>query len=117
MNKEAAVSVYEVVGSPFCVASGDGEKVYSRLASALKKNRGVSLSFRNVSALTAAFLNTAVGQLYGEFDEEQVHSLLKVEDMASNDAALLKVVKNSAKQYFKDPKGFEDIARKVLDGE
>lgn len=37
------LSVYEIVGSPLCVASDDGQKVYDRLAVALKEGRAVTL--------------------------------------------------------------------------
>ena len=71
MEKSIKISIFEVVGSPLCVASGDGQKVYARLAAAIREKRSVALSFRNVGTLTSAFLNTAIGQLYGEFSEEK----------------------------------------------
>ena len=117
MNKSVAISVFGVVGSPLCVASGDGQKVHDRLAATLKQNRHVVLSFLNVSTLTSAFLNTAVGQLYGEFDENHIRELLKVQDMEAEDRALLKRVVDTAKLYFKDPERFNRAARETLGGE
>ena len=90
MSENIRISLFEIVGSPFCVASDDGQKVHDRLADVLlKQNREVVLSFRNITALTAAFLNTAMGQLYGTFSEKR-RSLLKVEDAEQDDLALLK---------------------------
>lgn len=117
MTEEAAVSVYEIVGSPLCVSSGDGERVHSRLASALNQGRSIMLSFRNVSALTSAFLNAAVGQLYGEFDAKSIRSLLKVEEIEPDYAARLEFVADAAKQYFRDPARCDGIARRVLEGD
>ena len=117
MNKSVAISVFGVVGSPLCVASGDGQKVHARLAATLRQNRHVVLSFLNVSTLTSAFLNTAVGQLYGEFDESHIRELLKVEDMEAEDIALLKRVVDTAKLYFKDPERFNQAARETLGSE
>lgn len=117
MNESIAISVFGVVGSPLCVASGDGQKVYDRLAATLRQNRRVVLSFLNVSTLTSAFLNTAVGQLYGEFEETRIRELLKVEDMEAEDLALLKRVVDTAKLYFKDPERFSQAARKTLGSE
>ncbi|MGH8476659.1 MAG: STAS-like domain-containing protein [Methylococcales bacterium] len=117
MQSDVTISIFEVVGSPLCVASGDGQKVYERLVAALKEAKYVSLSFRNVSTLTAAFLNTAIGQLYGEFSEEQIRSLLKVQDMESDDLALLKRVIETAKEYFKNPQSFEQAVRVSLGNE
>lgn len=114
MNKDIAVSVLEVVGSPLCVASSDGQKVYERIHRAMKHNRGVSLSFRHVSTLTSAFLNAAIGQLYGEFEESEIQKLLNVHDMDSSDEFLLKRVKENAKQYFIDPDRFTRDVREEL---
>lgn len=106
MSNKVVVSVYEVVGSHLCVASADGQKVHDRLAVALNAERRVVLSFRNVSTLTSAFLNAAIGQLYGKFDEDRIRTLLSVEDMETDDVVLLKRVVETAKQYFRDPGRF-----------
>ncbi len=98
MQKEMTITIFEIVGSPLCVASSDGQRVYDRLAAALKEGKRAILSFHNVSTLTSAFLNAAIGQLYGEFSEEQIRALLKVQDMEPDDMALLKCVVETAKQ-------------------
>jgi hypothetical protein len=114
MTQNLVLSLYEIVGSPLCVASGDGQKVYDRLNAALREKQNVTLSFRNVTALTSAFLNSAIGQLYGSFTEEQVRSMLKVQDVQQDDLALLKRVVDTAKQYFRDPDKFNQAIRKTL---
>ena len=115
MKKCISIIIFEVVGSPLCVASGDGQKVYDRLFALLQKDCRVALSFRNVSTLTAAFLNAAIGQLYGTLSEEQIHSMLTVEDMEPDDLALLKRVVDTAKMYFKDPQRFDQVVRETLE--
>ena len=117
MQKEITIAIFEVVGSPLCVASSDGQKVYDRLDFALKEHFKVALSFRNVSTLTSAFLNAAIGQLYGTFSEEQIRSLLKVEDIEPDDRELLKRVVDTAKMYFKDPQRFDQVVRETLEDE
>jgi hypothetical protein len=117
MQKELTISIFEAVGSPLCVASSDGQKVYERLAAAMKEDRSVTLSFHNISTLTSAFLNAAIGQLYGKFSEEQIRALLKVQDMQSDDLALLKRVVETAKEYFKDPQKFDQAVRDELGDE
>jgi STAS-like domain of unknown function (DUF4325) len=114
MKKNITLSVFEIVGSPLCVASDDGQRVYDRIASALKDDRNVTISFINVSSLTSAFLNAAIGQLYGSFSEDQIRSQLKVKDMQPDDLALLKRVVETAKEYFKDPKRFDKAVQEVI---
>ena len=114
MKKSISLSVFEIVGSPLCVASDDGQRVFERIANALKEERSVSVSFRNVTSLTSAFLNAAIGQLYGSFNENEIRAHLKVKDMQADDLALLKRVVDTAKEYFKDPKHFDKAVEEVL---
>ncbi len=115
MPEDVRISMFEIVGGPLCVASNDGQRIYDRLAAALKADRHVTLSFRKVTALTAAFLNAAVGQLYGTFSEEKIRFLLKVKDVEPDDLALLKRVVDNAKLYFKDPHRFSQVVRETLE--
>lgn len=115
MQEAMTISIYEVVGSHLCVASGDGQKVYDRLAPVIEQGRGAVLSFRNVALLTSAFLNTAIGQLYGKFDEDQIRASLNVVDMEPDDLVLLKRVVETAKRYFKDPERFDRTIRDVME--
>ena len=117
MQKSITISLFERVGCSLCVASGDGQKVYDRLFALFQKDCRVALSFRNVTKLTAAFLNAAIGQLYGTFSEEQIHSLLTVEDMEPDELALLNRVVDTAKLYFKDPQRFDQVVRETLEEE
>ena len=114
MSKNIRISMFEVVGSPFCVASDDGQKIYEHLNAALKTDQNVVLSFRNVTALTTAFLTAAVGELCETFSEEKIRSLLKVEDAEPADIALLDRVIRNAKLYFKDPERFNQAVREVM---
>lgn len=117
MSSNLELSVFEIVGSPLCVAAGDGQKVNDRLTVAFKEERPVTLSFYNVTTMTSAFLNTAVGQLYGVFSEEQIRAWLKVQDIQADDLALLKRVVDTAKLYFKDPQTFELALRETMGDE
>ncbi len=114
MSQELSLSVFEMIGNPLAVASDDGQKVFDRVSAGLKEGKTVALSFRNVKSITSAFLNAAIGQLYGKFSEEQIRAQLKVLDVQPDDLVLLKRVVDTAKAYFADPERFRDVARKVL---
>ncbi len=115
MKKDLTVFVFEVVGTPLCVASDDGQRVHDRIVAALKEGSNVTVSFLNVSSLTSAFLNAAIGQLYGSFTENEIRSKLKVKDIEPDDLALLKRVVETAKQYFKDPKRFNKAVQEAIE--
>lgn len=115
MKNEVTIRVFEVVGSDLCVASDDGERVFNRIANALNEKCRVNLCFANVATLTSAFLNTAVGQLYGRFSEDQIRSGLGVSDMEEDDLILLKRVVDTAKEYFRDPERIKAVRMSVLE--
>jgi hypothetical protein len=117
MNHWILISVFEVVGSALCVASADGQKIYTRIARVLKEGGSANVSFRNVNTLTSAFLNAAIGQLYGEFDNNDIRNRIRVEEMESDDIKLLKRVVETAKEYFKDPDRFEHTVRATMGDE
>ncbi len=114
MSQPIKLSVFEIVGNSLCVASDEGQKVHDRIAAALKEGHKVRLTFRNVTSMTSAFLNAAIGQLYGEFSEDTIRAGLRVADMAQEDLALLKRVVETAKLYFKDPQRFENAVRGAM---
>lgn len=116
MSKDLMVSLSEIVGSPFCVSTIDGQKVYELLSIALQKNQTVALSFNMVTALTAAFLNIAIGQLYGKFPEEEIKIFLFIQEIDRDDQELLKCVIENAKLYFKDPEKYNQEVRDDDDG-
>lgn len=114
MKTTMTLSIFEIVGSPLCVASDDGQRVHDRIAAALKEGSSVTVSFLNVSSMTSAFLNAAIGQLYGSFTENQIRSKLKVKDIQQDDLALLKRVVETAKQYFKKPQRFNKAVQEAI---
>lgn len=117
MSKEAIIRVFEIVGGPLCVSSEDGQVVHDKIAHLIREGHKVVVSFDRVETLISAFLNAAIGQLYGEFTEEQIRSSLSVRDMAPEDMALLKRVVDNAKVYFKNRPSFDQAWKEEVGDE
>ncbi len=112
--KEIEVNIYSIVGNSFCVDSEDGEKVFEVLKKILEQNNKAVISFLNVEMLTSAFLNTAVGRLYGLFSHEKIKSSLSVKDISDDDKLLIKKVTDTAKAYYKNKEKVEKIENEIL---
>jgi len=97
-----------------CVSSDDGHGVYQRIQRALQDKNDITVSFADVEDVTTAFLNAAIGKLYGEFDEETIRLHLHVTDAEGDHRALLKRVVDRAKDFFKDPSKIEAAVREEL---
>lgn len=107
MKEEITVRVYDIVGGPLFVSAEDGQRVYEKISPLLRDGHRVVLSFDQVETMISTFLNAAVGQLYGEFSENQIRDLLTVQDMSQEDMLMLKRVVDNAKTYFKNRKEFD----------
>jgi Icc-related predicted phosphoesterase len=112
--KEIVISVFNTVGDTFCVEADDGQKLYDLIKIALQEGKKVKLSFQNVEMLTSAFLNTAIGQLYRDFKEDEIKNSLSVEHLCLEDKVLLKRVTNTAKLYYKDPERMQNSINEIL---
>ena len=112
---ESRLSLLEIVGSPFCVAIEDGQKVHSEIARAFDEGSVAIVSFLGVQRLTTAFLNAAIGQLYNEYDEALIKDRLKVSDLEKAEAHLLKKVVDNAKVFFSNPSRGQSIVKRLTD--
>nr|MBC8217318.1 STAS-like domain-containing protein [Planctomycetota bacterium] len=85
------------------------------IVDALRQGKDVCLSFMKAKDLTSAFLNTAVGRLYGEYSEDEIREhLLPPTDMLPGDLTLLKRVVDRAKEFFKEPDRFTNATNQIL---
>lgn len=97
-----------------CVEASDGEKVYPIIKQAITNNKDVTLNFSDINTLTTAFLNTAIGQIYGEFSEEKVKTHLSVAEITNAQAITLKRVIDTAKQFYNNPDALQNRIDEIL---
>lgn len=108
MMRPVTVSVYDVVGGSLCVSADDGRRLHDKIVPLLRQSTPVVLSFERVELMISAFLNAAIGQLYGELSYESVDDLLSPKNLSSDDVDMWKQVIENAKVYFERP---EDLDR------
>lgn len=108
------IRVYSAVGSAYCVEAEDGYAIFGQIKAAIAAGHPVELSFEHVEILTTAFLNTAVGQLYGVFSEEDIRANLQVSNLLPSGAVALKRVVETAKRYYKDPQALERSIAEIM---
>lgn len=101
-----SISLLAAIGSPHSVSSADGSAVHDLIATALRREDDVVVSFAGIEDVTSAFLNAAIGQLYGEFDEDVIRKHLRVTDAEGDHLLLLKRVVERAKEFFRDPEQY-----------
>ncbi len=117
MSELVLLRVCEVVAGPRCVDTADGQRVHDKIAPLLRNDTRVVLSFDGISLVIAAFLNAAIGQIYGEFPEERVDSLLEVRNLLPVFQTTLDKSREWSKAYVRDPERFKRSIREVMGDE
>lgn len=110
------LNIPQIIGTNDCVALADGQKVHDEIANNLRAGNVIHVSFAGVRSIITAFLNAAIGQLYGDFKDDVIAKNLFLVDAKPEDAQKVKRVVDGAKLYFKDKKKFEASQRDVMGG-
>lgn len=108
--KTTKVSISTIVDGGICVAAADGQKVHRVIYEVIEKGNRAEISFFGVTRMTTAFLNAAVGQLYGELDEEIIRKhLAPPVDYQDWHLDRLKMVVERAKVFFANRRAVEEL--------
>jgi hypothetical protein len=117
MSEPVFLRVFDVVAGPRCVDTADGQKVYDKIVPLLRTETGVVLSFDGITMIITAFLNAAVGQLYGEFPEDKVDRLVEIRDLLPVFQNTLDKSREWSKAYFRDPERLKRSIQEVMGDE
>ena len=98
MNKILFVKDY--TNSSIAVSAFDGEKLFNSIKECFNRGETVVVDFKEINLTITAFLNSSIGKLYSEFSSTMVKEKLKIQNMAPDEAELLKLVIERAKDRF-----------------
>lgn len=110
------LKIKDIISRETAVSSDDGDIVYKSIVKCINSKTIAELDFSEITILTTAFLNSAIGQLYNNFSSEELNSILSLKNVADEDRILFKRVIERAKEYFNDKRGFEDSANDAIYG-
>ena len=105
MTNPIEVRIHDLVG-PICASTTDAQSVFDRISPLLEDDKPVVLVFDRVETIIPAFLNVAVGQLFGTMPEEKIRTLLSVSGLV-NDEELFKIAMENAKRYYERPADYD----------
>ncbi|MDR1268905.1 MAG: STAS-like domain-containing protein [Planctomycetaceae bacterium] len=109
------IKTIDTVGDVFCVCTDDGQKLYDIIYPSLKNGDKVELSFEGIDLIIPAFLNTAIGQLYGVLPTNVVDNQLKITNLYDiDDQKMLEYVVDNAKRYFSNREIFDKVLTEYI---
>jgi hypothetical protein len=117
MSEPILIRVTDLINSPRAVDAADGERVFMEVCPLLKASQKVQLSFDGITMVITAFLNAAVGKLYGEMPEERIDDLLEVSHLRDAFRPALDKSIQWSKAYFENRERMEQAIKEELPDE
>ncbi len=113
------IIIREIIKGDIAVSTSDGDLVHDLITDYFKNHKTISIDFEEISIMTTAFLNAAIGQLYSNpfYSDEFLNKHLHLKNVAKEDRILFSEVVKRAKEYFRDKDNFEDSANSIINGD
>lgn len=108
-------NLQDVIGSSQAISLDDAVQVKTDLAKIITARKYVTVDFKGIDLMISAFLNKAVGDLYGECDKNDVDQFLNAINLCDDDKVLFDRVIERAKSYYEDKKAVEERLGDVFD--
>jgi hypothetical protein len=112
------INIAATIGSNIAVSTSDGEIIFTNLSKHLNEKEKICLNFANISILTTAFLNAAIGQLYSgnAYPASFLNEHLKIVNVREIDKPLFSLVINRAKEYYQNKRNLEESVNTAFHG-
>lgn len=98
------------------VTPDEGKPICDKIKDYFNQGEVVELNFAGVKLMTTAFLNVAIGDLYGEFSSEVLKEKLKIVNISDDDARRIKKVTDTAKLFYADKESFNKSVEDLFNG-
>lgn len=109
------IKVRDKINTTYCVDASDGEKIFELSKKALDEKKKVVLSFDGIELVITAFLNAAVGKLYGVFSEEFILSHLSNSNMTDDFQTIWDKVTEGAPKYYANKEAFDKNISNIIE--
>lgn len=109
------VDIKDTIQTVYCIDMEDGEVVYKVVKQELDKGNAVELSFEGIEMVITAFLNSAIGRLFGEFEKDTVHRQVRAVNLHKDFVPMWDRVMRSAPIYYAHKDKVEHHTKKEME--
>ena len=105
----------DITGCQYAVSSVDGDRVHQQIIEALEDNDKVIVSFERLDLVAFAFLNAAIGRLYGKYSEAELDRRLSYINTSDLDISCIDAVIVNSLRYYEDPERYRRMIEEAED--
>ena len=109
------IDIKNVIHSNYCIDMEDGDKVYAIIKEVLEKDDEALLSFEGIEIVITAFLNSAIGKLYADYNKEQIGKRVKAINLHKDFVPLWNKVMKGAPHYYANKATVEHHLQKEME--
>lgn len=113
--ESVTIKIKDIINTTYCVDASDGEKIFVLLKKTLGEKKNVILSFDGIELVITAFLNTAVGKLFGDFDEHFILLHLSTSNMTDDFQPVWDKVIDGAPKYYANKEAFDKNISEIIE--
>lgn len=106
--ERTVLKVSKIINKNLAVTTDEGDLLFQKIDENFEKKIPVTLDFSDLELIISAFLNAAIGQLYGKYSGDFLRKHIFIQDLSPEDTTILIKVIERAKQYFLDNKSFDN---------
>jgi len=96
------------------ITPDEAEPIYNMEMEAFHNGQKVVLDFDGIEMLTTAFLNVIIGNLYKDYNSEELRMMLAFNHLDDATAIRIKKVTTNAKSFYKDEKVYSQIIEEII---
>ena len=93
------ILVFDITGRN-AISMNSGHKIYELISQSIAIDEKVNLDFEGVEIFASPFFNAGIGQLLKIVPIEQLHLILKIQNLDDQGKNLLSLVLTNAKEYY-----------------
>lgn len=94
------IKIKDITRNSLAVSAADGDVVYDKIVETFDKEEKVVLDFEGIELTITAFMNAAIGKLYGKYPTETIRERLDIVNLQNEEKQLLRIVVERAKMRF-----------------
>lgn len=108
------IKIINIIRSTKAISSEDGVMVYKKVKELYQPDSYVEISFDGITLTTTAFLTSLIIRLLRSFPGEKFNLHIKFRDVDPRLRPIINMVIKRSNEYLADPKGFKELAERII---